>query len=1138
MKRKITYIILIALFVFCWKPALKAQKIEDLGKIAINSTPSANEIYIKTTTLPGTSIHTEQITYYTGLGSPKQVVNVAASPNGEDLIQHVYYDEYGRTTREYLPYTDEGNGEYRKTVEQDVADFYKSDIKGKDKQYDNPYSITVLENSPLNRKMSAAGPGTDWHLHPVKFEYLSNESEISSWDENGNSKTYAANSLYVTQITDEDGNVSREYKDILGQVVLKESENGEELLQTFYIYDKHGLLRTVVPPLAASPAQKELCYFYEYDSRKRMISKKLPGAQIVYMVYDKRDRLVLTQDGNLRNDGDDTHETFMFTKYDALNRPVMTGKIKISTTIDHIRDRFNESDYTPYENYNGTGIYAYSLNESYPSRYTISEDDVETVSYYDSYNFINDLDLTNDLKYHTVDLYEGFKLEYSDAVKGLPTGTMVKVYDNIESSYSLEKDRLFGVSYYDEYGNVIQTISQNHLGGTDILSSRYEDLSFLLLQTQQQHINDGNLLVKILESYTYDHMGRLLETRYKLNDEDEIILSSVKYNELGEMIEKKLHSKDGINFAQKIDYTYNIRSWLTKINDPDILDDDLFGMNLYYNNIDEFENISAQYNGNIAAMTWNTVNDTNRGYSFNYDALNRLKKANYGEGNTLAANKDLFSMNADYDKNGNILLLNRNFRSTDDYADQLTYSYYSGTNQLQKVTDPTGDVAGVEDYAASTSANYLYDSNGNMTYDPGKDILVEYNTLNLPKKVGDATGTEKIFYFYDASGRKLAKSYENSTSSVDNTTEYLGNIVYENHDLAYIITSEGRLVPIIENSDSTRQFEYNLKDHLGNSRVSFAISLTSDSLRLLQQSHYYPFGLAFKQENYTDSLIDYAKNNYLYNGKELQEEKLAGRSLNWYDYGARFYDPALGRWFVIDPMAELGRRWSQYNYAWNNPLRFIDPDGMWPDEPSIFRSTPDNPSYYSSIDVSRTSTSITVSKTSYISASETQTNNFTIKSSSKNISNISDKSARVVSVSMEKVGDNEVSVSSTTRTPEAQASVMYDNVAVKGFDATKGMYKNPGQEVMDVYDNYSPEWNCSKSETTEKMTEKINELGSTNVSKHCADASVCNVFDISFSSVENPTEFHKALKGNSGIDKSITPYDKEGEQAFHIQINQ
>ena len=86
--------------------------------------------------------------------------------------------------------------------------------------------------------------------------------------------------------------------------------------------------------------------------------------------------------------------------------------------------------------------------------------------------------------------------------------------------------------------------------------------------------------------------------------------------------------------------------------------------------------------------------------------------------------------------------------------------------------------------------------------------------------------------------------------------------------------------------------------------------------------YYYPFGLAFNsysRENATPQ-------NYLYNGKEKQDEL----DLGWYDYGARMYNPEVGRWSVVDPSAAKGFHYTPYCYAFNNPVRFLDPDGHWP----------------------------------------------------------------------------------------------------------------------------------------------------------------------------------------------------------------
>ena len=308
-------------------------------------------------------------------------------------------------------------------------------------------------------------------------------------------------------------------------------------------------------------------------------------------------------------------------------------------------------------------------------------------------------------------------------------------------------------------------------------------------------------------------------------------------------------------------------------------------------------------------MTWKAGNEsTVRGYKFTYDGLDRLLNATYGETAGINANTDRFSENVTaYDKNGNIKTLQRYGQtgaSTYGLIDNLTFTL--GGNQLTRVDDAVATSAynnGFEFKDGVKQANeYNYDSNGNLTKDLNKGITnISYNCLNLPSVVTFSDGST-VTYTYAADGTKLKTVHK--TGSTTTTTDYCGNVVYENGVQKLLLTDEGYVTL------SDGKYHYYLKDHQGNNRVVINQSGTVE-----ETNHYYPFGGVFASSGNVQP--------YKYNGKELDAKK----GLNWYDYGARHYDAALGRFTTNDRFAEKYHSMSPYQYGANNPVKNVDVNG-------------------------------------------------------------------------------------------------------------------------------------------------------------------------------------------------------------------
>ncbi|WP_287662856.1 RHS repeat-associated core domain-containing protein [Bacteroides sp.] len=600
--------------------------------------------------------------------------------------------------------------------------------------------------------------------------------------------------------------------------------------------------------------------------------RKLPGCDAVRYVYDKADRLIFVQDGNLKGQG-----RWRFTIPDALGRTVLSGLCSEPLPVD---GSAVEAEFTGSGSYKG---YAVKVGGTVRA---LSGSRLLTVNYYDNYDFLG----KNGFPAYAYDSSmesSGYGTK-SDA-RGMLTGSVTGLAGD-------GAGQLYSVVYYDRRSRPVQRQGSNSLGGKE---TEYTAYNFTGQPTRLRHVHtaQGKAVRTEVRTYSYDHAGRLLTVKHKLDALGEVTLVNNVYDDLGRLQSKSLHG----SAVNKQTYTYNIRGWLTGVSGSK------FTQNLYYNT----GNGVVKYNGSISSMTWKSGNEsTVRGYKFTYDGLDRMLNATYGETASISTNANRFSENVTgYDKNGNIKSLQRYGQtgaSAYGLLDNLTYTLTG--NQLSCVEDAVSTAAYGTNTAfvngASVAGEYAYDANGNLTKDLNKGITdIQYNVLNLPSTVSFSDGST-ITYTYGADGTKLRTVHK--IGSTTTTTDYCGNVIYENGTQKLLLTEEGYI-----NLTGTQQYHYYLKDHQGNNRVVINQSGTVE-----ETNHYYPFGGVFGTAGNTQP--------YKYNGKELDTKK----GLNWYDYGARHYDAALGRFTTNDPLAEKYYSMSPYTYCADNPVKFIDPNGM------------------------------------------------------------------------------------------------------------------------------------------------------------------------------------------------------------------
>ena len=517
-----------------------------------------------------------------------------------------------------------------------------------------------------------------------------------------------------------------------------------------------------------------------------------------------------------------------------------------------------------------------TLQGEYTGKNPSSSPTVLVQSYYDGYGFVGGTGLPTGQ----------FTKDTSGYGRGSLTGSAVTVFGS--------STKIYKAFYYDIKGRMTKSVQNNLLSGYDITSTVYT-FSDKPSGVTHTHTASGKTTRTEVYTYTYDHADRISKVRHSLGGTS-ITLYDATYDNFGRLLTKQYHGTS----INKLTYAYNLRSWLTGISGT------CFTQNLYYNTGVG----TAKYNGSISSMTWKSGNEsTVRGYKFTYDGLDRMLNATYGETASISTNANRFSENVTgYDKNGNIKSLQRYGQtgaSAYGLIDNLTFTLNG--NQLSRVDDAVSTVAYGTNTAfvngASAAGEYAYDVNGNLTKDLNKGITdIQYNVLNLPSTVSFSDGST-ITYTYGADGTKLRTVHK--IGSTTTTTDYCGNVIYENGTQKLLLTEEGYI-----NLTGTQQYHYYLKDHQGNNRVVINQSGTVE-----ETNHYYPFGGVFGTTGNTQP--------YKYNGKEFDTKK----GLNWYDYGARHYDAALGRFTTNDRFAEKYYSMSPYQYGANNPVNNIDVNG-------------------------------------------------------------------------------------------------------------------------------------------------------------------------------------------------------------------
>ena len=853
------------------------------------------------------------LTYYDGLGYPSQTLQVAASGSGcNDIVQPIVYDALSREARKYLSYSQPDNAaQYVNDVLEKQNDYYldKYDVTDRESAY--AYTQDTYDSSPLNRISRSRNAGVEFQSEgrTVDNGYMGNGSmtilrldAARAADELVVNGYYDANALSGIRTEDEDGAVTVVFYDEQDRVIYEDRQlrNGtdEEHLITRYVYDDCGRLAWVVTPKGTAQLSdsqryglsddftKQNCYVYVYDGFGRTVEKHMPGREPEYMVYDLGDRLVMSQDGNLR-DGvfSDQKPQWIIYRYDIFGRQteqaVVTDTSLQANSRETLQEQFDAGQ-------------APALYDS-PTSQTLQQ------QVYDSYG-----NLPSKVRFlpadgMTTQIVDGQKQSLLDnRVTGLLT------YERLsEIEHGAYAESYYHRAYYYDYkGRIIQTVVSDPDNNIHRTTNKYDFAGNVI--AQRESYTYGNKTDSLDRTFEYDSRNRLLKETAQFNGGEQAVVAYT-YDDLGQLTGKTYGTG---TYAIHETMDYNLQGWLTEKSS------ELFDMTLGF-----YDTEKPSYTGNITSWQWQHKGDTagngpqNR-YVFTYDDLSRLTNTDQYVNNE--ETRQNVERCLSYDHNGNLHAFIRyengelTSNSTYQYDGNLLVSYRP--HSVFEASDASSGgvivtMSGI-DLPRPGSRLYEYDANGNATRDYERELDMTYNSLNLLEKVV-RNDTIVANYSYLADGMKLSV-----TDTEENGLYYLGSLVYEKHantiGLESVPFSSGRIVATSGNDTEVRYF---LTDHLGSVRV-----VATDKDNVLERNDYQPFG-----KRWNTASMPVANNRYRFSGKEDQ----AFVGLPFSDYGTRMYDSERMRWLTQDPLMEKYYSIGQYNYCAGNPVKYIDPNGKW-----------------------------------------------------------------------------------------------------------------------------------------------------------------------------------------------------------------